>query len=64
MAKSKTEQLKVTLVRSPAGRLEKHRACVRGLGLRRMHQSVTVAATPENLGMVRKVSYLLSVEEA
>lgn len=63
MAKSKTEQLKVTLVKSPAGRLAKHQACVRGLGLRRMHHSVTVAATPENLGMVRKVGYLLQVEE-
>jgi large subunit ribosomal protein L30 len=63
MAKSKIEQLRVTLVKSPAGRLAKHQACVRGLGLRRMQHSVTIAATPENLGMVRKVSYLLQVEE-
>ena len=64
MAKSKTERLKLTLVKSPAGRLARHQACVRGLGLRRMHHSVTVDATPENLGMVNKVSYLLQVEEA
>lgn len=63
MAKSKTEKLKLTLVKSPAGRLAKHQACVRGLGLRRMHHSVEVSATPENLGMVRKVDYLLRVEE-
>lgn len=63
MAKSKTEKLRVTLVKSPAGRLGKHRACVRGLGLRRMHQAVEIAATPENLGMVRKAGYLLKVEE-
>ena len=57
-------KLKVTLVRSTAGRLERHKACVRGLGLRRMHHTVTVADTPENRGMIRKVQYLLSVEEA
>lgn len=63
MAKKKSKQVKLTLTKSPAGRLERHRACVRGLGLRRMHHSVTVAATPENLGMINKVSYLLTIEE-
>ncbi|MDT0619368.1 MAG: 50S ribosomal protein L30 [Salinisphaeraceae bacterium] len=64
MANDSAKQINVTLVRSTAGRLEKHRACVRGLGLRRMHQTVTVAATPENMGMINRVSYMLSVEEA
>lgn len=58
------EQLKVTLVRSMAGRLKVHQACVRGLGLRRMHDSKVVAATPENKGMINKVAYALRVEEA
>jgi large subunit ribosomal protein L30 len=58
------KQIKVTLVRSPANRLKKHRACVRGLGLRRMHQSVLVSDTAENRGMIERVSYLLRVEEA
>ena len=62
MAKSK--ELKVTLVKSKHGRLKAHRACVSGLGLRRMHQTVTVADTPENRGMINRISYLLSVEEA
>jgi len=57
-------KLKVTLVRSTVGRLEKHKACVRGLGLRRMHHTVTVMDTPENRGMIRKVQYMLAVEEA
>jgi len=61
---AKNKQLKVTLVRSVAGRLAKHKACVAGLGLRRMHHTVTVEDTPENRGMINKVSYLLSVEEA
>jgi len=59
MAKS----LKVTLVKSLIGRLPKHRACVRGLGLRRLHHTVEVQDTPQNRGMVNKVSYLLEVEE-
>jgi len=55
--------LKITLVRSTNKRLESHKACVRGLGLRRMHHSVEVSDTPENRGMINKVSYMLQVEE-
>ncbi len=62
MAK-KSEQVKVTLVRSTAKRLKSHKACVSGLGLRRINHSVVVNDTPENRGMINKVSYLLKVEE-
>lgn len=58
-----TKQIKVTLEKSVFGRLEMHRACVRGLGLTRRHQTVQIAATPENLGMVRKVGFMVKVEE-
>jgi large subunit ribosomal protein L30 len=58
------KQIKVTLVRSPFGRLQTHRACVRGLGLTKMHQTVQLPATPEVLGMVRKAQFMLKVEEA
>ena len=58
-----TKQYRLTLVRSVAGRLKNHQACVRGLGLRRMNHSVIVPGTPENCGMINKVSYLLCVEE-
>ena len=53
----------MTLVRSKNGRLKSHQACVAGLGLRRMHQTVQVIDTPENRGMINKVQYMLSVEE-
>lgn len=56
-------KVKITLVKSVNGRLANHKACVRGLGLRRMHQTVEVVDTPENRGMINKVSYLLKVEE-
>ncbi|SDK83664.1 LSU ribosomal protein L30P [Methylophilus rhizosphaerae] len=64
MAKAKKENatLKVTLVRSLIGRIEAHKASVRGLGLRRMHHTVEVQDTPENRGMINAVSYLLKVE--
>jgi large subunit ribosomal protein L30 len=61
---AKPKELKVTLVKSKYGRLKSHKACVAGLGLRRMHHTVLVADTPENRGMINRVSYLLSVEEA
>ena len=57
------KKLKLTLVRSTIGRLKNHKACVRGLGLRRMHHTVLVQDTPENRGMIRRVEYLLRVEE-
>ena len=60
---AKAKELKVTLVKSKHGRLKSHKACVAGLGLRKMHQTVTVSDTPENRGMINRVSYLLSVEE-
>ena len=58
------KMMKVTLVRSAHGRLEAHRACVRGLGLRRMHHTVLVEDTPATRGMVNRVSYMVKVEEA
>lgn len=57
------KMVRLTLIKSVNGRLESHKACVRGLGLRRMHHTVERAATPENMGMVNKVRYLLNVEE-
>ncbi|MDE2150175.1 MAG: 50S ribosomal protein L30 [Gammaproteobacteria bacterium] len=57
------KRIRVTLVKSPFGRLRTHRDSVRGLGLKRMHQSVELLATPEVLGMVRKTAFMLKIEE-
>ncbi|MYB35649.1 MAG: 50S ribosomal protein L30 [Gammaproteobacteria bacterium] len=62
MAKKKQTMLKVTLVRSMHGRIKRHQACARGLGLRRMHQTVEVLDTPENRGMINKIGYMLHCE--
>jgi len=61
MANAKT--IKVTLVKSTSGRLESHKACVAGLGLRRIRHTVEVEDTPSVRGMINKVNYLLKVEE-
>ncbi len=58
------KNVKVTLVRSPIGTPESHRATVRGLGLRRLNSSRVLVDTPEVRGMIRKVSYLITVSEA
>lgn len=63
-ADSNVKHLNVTLIRSKNGRLKSHKACVAGLGLRRMHQTVQVIDTRENRGMINKVQYMLKVEEA
>ncbi len=56
--------VKVTLVRSLNGQLAAIAASVRGLGLRKPHQSVSVADTPQNRGMINAAVHLLKVEEA
>ena len=55
--------LKITLRRSPIGWTPRHREILRGLGLRRIGQSVTRTDRPETRGMVTKVAYLVEVEE-
>ncbi|MFW5432689.1 MAG: 50S ribosomal protein L30 [Methylophilaceae bacterium] len=63
MAKAnKDSTVKVTLIKSVIGRVESHRATVKGLGLRRMHQTVELQDTPAIRGMINKINYLLKVE--
>ena len=57
------KKLRVTLVKSYHGRLASHKACVRGLGLRRMHHTVEVEDTPAVRGMINKISYMVKCEE-
>lgn len=56
------KKLKVKLLKSIHGRSKKHRACVQGLGLRRIHQTVEVLDTPENRGMINHVYYMVEWE--
>ncbi|MAM79747.1 MAG: 50S ribosomal protein L30 [Gammaproteobacteria bacterium] len=55
--------IKVTQTKSSIGRLKAHKACVLGLGLRKINHTIEVEDTPSVRGMINKVSYMVSVEE-
>ena len=55
--------IKITQLKSSIGRLKEHKACLRGLGLRRIRHVVEVEDTPSVRGMVNKISYMIKVEE-
>ena len=59
----KQNKVRIELVKSRFGRLKKHAASLSGLGLRKINQELVIDATPENMGMVNQVRYLLEVEE-
>ncbi len=63
MAKNSGKKLKLTLVKGLIGFTAKQKSSIYGLGLRKLHSSRVVDATPENLGMINKVRFLLQVEE-
>ena len=62
-ARRTASMLKVTWVRSTIGHRAAARGTIRALGLHRLNQTVEVADTPENRGMLRRVAFLLEVEE-
>ena len=59
----KQNKVRIKLVKSRFGRLKKHAASLSGLGLRKINQEIVIDATPENMGMVNQVHYLLEVED-
>ena len=63
MSQSANKTVKIRLIKSPWGRLPRHRACLVGLGLRRVGSTSELEDTPSVRGMINKVHYLLEVEE-
>ena len=59
----KINKLRIKLVKSRFGRIKKHAASLSGLGLKKINQEIVIDATPENMGMVNQVKYLLEVED-
>jgi large subunit ribosomal protein L30 len=57
------KKIKITLVKSPIDRSERQKMTVQALGLNKMNSSKEVEATPQILGMVRKLTHLVKVEE-
>jgi large subunit ribosomal protein L30 len=60
---AQAKRVRVTQVRSQIGFDRQQRATLRGLGIRRMHQTVELEDTPQVRGMIRKVLHLVKVEE-
>ncbi len=56
-------KLNITMVKSMIGRPEKHRKVLRGLGLRKLNNTVQLEDTPSIRGMIHVVSHLVKVEE-
>ncbi len=59
----KEKILRITLVRSPIGYSKEHKAAVKALGFKRLHQTVEQVDTPTLRGMIYKVAHLVEVEE-
>ena len=57
------KKLRIKLIKSTIGRKPKHRRTVEALGLRKIGSIVEKEASPQILGMVQQVSYMLEVEE-
>jgi len=60
---TQAKRIKVTQIKSTFGHLEKHKASVRGLGLRRIGHTVEVEDTPATRGMANRVHFLVRIEE-
>lgn len=57
-----SNMLEITLIKSTIGATDKQCAVVRGLGLRRMQQTVSLQDSPETRGMINKISHMLKVK--
>ena len=60
---SKAETITIKLVKSGIGRMKNHKLCIKGLGIKKLNQTVTVRDTPSNRGMINKISDMLEIIE-
>ena len=58
---SKAETITIKLVKSGIGRMKNHKLCIKGLGIKKLNQTVTVLDTPSNRGMINKISDMLEI---
>ena len=57
------KKIKITLVKSPIDRPERQKKTLKALGLNKMNATRELEATPQILGMVRKMNHLVQVEQ-
>jgi len=58
------KKIKVTLIKSGIDRPERQKLTLKALGLGKLHRTKEYEATPQVLGMIRKVDHLVKVEES
>ncbi len=57
------KKIKITLIKSLAGKKERHRRTIKALGLKKMHSSVIKENNPQIRGMINRVSYMVKVND-
>ena len=60
---SKEQIIKIKLVKSGIGSIKNHKLCIKGLGFKKLNQTVSVTDTPSNRGMINKISDMLEILE-
>ncbi|MFL2709919.1 MAG: 50S ribosomal protein L30 [Gammaproteobacteria bacterium] len=60
---SKKETIKIKLIKSGIGRMKNHKLCIKGLGFKKLNQSIVIEDSPSNRGMINKISDMLEVIE-
>ena len=56
--------INIKLIKSSIGRIPNHKKCVKGLGFRRLHQTVSVEDTPSNRSMINKIRDMVEILES
>ena len=60
---SKKETIKIKLIKSGIGRMKNHKLCIKGLGFKKLNQSIVIEDSPSNRGMINKISDMIEVIE-
>lgn len=61
---SKEKTIKIKLIKSGIGRMKSHKLCIKGLGFKKLNQTVSIQDTPSNRGMINKISDMLEMVES
>ena len=60
---NKEKIIKIKLIKSGIGRIKNHKLCIKGLGIKKLNEVVSVSDTPSNRGMINKISDMLEILE-
>ena len=60
---SKAKTINIKLIKSGIGRIKRHKLCIKGLGFKKLNQTVTVIDTPSNRGLINKISDMIEIQE-